>query len=374
MVAGVIYMNLHRLDLNEIRGFGRNKPLLKAVFLGGALGISGVPFFSGYISKTLLHESIVEYSELIQTGSGILGYSDIRLIEWLFLISGGLTAAYMCKLYVAVFVEENQNAQTQAAYDALKGHYMNRVSAAVLAVCAMLFPVMGMVPHLTMDRIADMGQKFMGAEEMTGQVAYYSFGNLSGSLISIGIGILVYVFVIRTWMMQKNGNTKEYVNRWPAVLDLEDYLYRPVLLQILPAIGEGVSSLLDKLVDVTAKIQPLAGYVEASFFDTIQDPIIVEMKKDVYHGSVEKTDPEEGNHLTHVLGKLCNAVKHLCNATIWKKHPCQTDFIHKLSLWYEEFRENTILIGRSMSYGLLLFSLGLCITLIYLLVSAVWLN
>lgn len=114
---------------------------------------------------------------------------------------------------------------------------MNRVSAAVLAVCAMLFPVMGIVPHLTMDRIADMGQEFMGAEEMAGQVAYYSFGNLSGSLISIGIGILVYVFVIRTWMMQKNGNTKEYVNRWPAVLDLEDYLYRPVLLQILPVIG-----------------------------------------------------------------------------------------------------------------------------------------
>ena len=174
-----------------------------------------------------------------------MGYSDIRLIEWLFLISGGLTVAYMCKLYVAVFVEENQNAQTQAAYDALKGHYMNRVSAAVLAVCAMLFPVMGIVPHLTMDRIADMGQEFMGAEEMAGQVAYYSFGNLSGSLISIGIGILVYVFVIRTWMMQKNGNTKEYVNRWPAVLDLEDYLYRPVLLQILPVIGGGVSSLLD---------------------------------------------------------------------------------------------------------------------------------
>ncbi|MCQ4775957.1 hypothetical protein NE634_20240, partial [Lacrimispora saccharolytica] len=53
----------------------------------------------------------------------------------------------------------------------------------------------------------------MGAEEMAGQVAYYSFGNLSGSLISIGIGILVYVFVIRTWMMQKNGNTKVPVGK-----------------------------------------------------------------------------------------------------------------------------------------------------------------
>ena len=374
MAAGVIYMNLHRLDLNEIRGFGRNKPFLKAVFLGGALGIGGIPLFSGYISKTLLHESIVEYGALVQSSSHILGYSDLKLVEWLFLISGGMTVAYMCKLYVAVFVEENQDPQKQKQYDALKGHYMNRLSATVLGICAVLFPVMGILPHLTMDKIADLGQGFMGVTENAEKMAYYSLGNLSGSIISILMGVLIYFFVVRTWMMQKNGNTKEYVNRWPAVLDLEDYLYRPVLLQILPAIGGGVSSVLDKLVDVTAKLQPLAGYVEASFFNTIQDPVIVEMKKDVYHGSEEKTDHEEGNHLTHVLGKVCNAIKHLLNATIWKKHPCQTDFIHKLSLWYEAFRENTILIGRSMSYGLLLFSLGLCITLIYLLVSAVWLN
>ena len=53
--------NLHALELNEIRGFGRKKPLLKAIYLMGALGIGGIPLFSGYISKTLLHESIVEY-------------------------------------------------------------------------------------------------------------------------------------------------------------------------------------------------------------------------------------------------------------------------------------------------------------------------
>ena len=133
----------------------------------------------------------------------------------------------------------------------------------------------------------------------------------------------------------------------------------------------GVCKVLDKLVDVFAKIQPLAAYVEASFFNTIQDPVIVEMKKDIYHGSEEPDDPEEGNPVTHVLGRCCNAVKHLLNATVWKKHPCKTDFKHKFALRYEQFRENMMLIGRSMSYGLLLFSLGLCITLIYLLIAAV---
>lgn len=372
MAAGVIYMNLHKLELNEIRGFGRNKPLLKLAFLSGALGIGGVPLFSGYISKTLLHESIVEYAGIAGKSDQILGVPDIRLVEWLFLISGGLTVAYMLKLFMAVFVEKNKDRQRQKAYDDLKGSYMNTMSKIVLGICAVLFPLMGILPDRFMNWMADLGQTFMGAEEAAEQISWFGMTNLSGSLISVLLGAAVYLLVIRGWMMKKQADgSKEYVNCWPAVLDLEDYLYRPVLLQVLPAVAGGVCKVLDKLVDVFAKIQPLAAYVEASFFNTIQDPVIVEMKKDIYHGSEEPDDPEEGNPVTHVLGRCCNAVKHLLNATVWKKHPCKTDFKHKFALRYEQFRENMMLIGRSMSYGLLLFSLGLCITLIYLLIAAV---
>ena len=89
------------LDLNEIRGFGYQKPLLKAIFLTGALSIGGIPGFSGYVSKTLLHESIVEYaSELAAHGEPSLW---IRGIEWVFLLTGGMTIAYMTKLFAAVF-------------------------------------------------------------------------------------------------------------------------------------------------------------------------------------------------------------------------------------------------------------------------------
>ena len=41
MAAGVIFMNTHALDLNAIRGYGRNKPLLKVIFGTGALAIAG---------------------------------------------------------------------------------------------------------------------------------------------------------------------------------------------------------------------------------------------------------------------------------------------------------------------------------------------
>ena len=61
VAAGVVYLNVHSLDLNDVRGFGRGKPLLMVTFLSGACSIAGIPGFSGYVSKTLLHESIVEY-------------------------------------------------------------------------------------------------------------------------------------------------------------------------------------------------------------------------------------------------------------------------------------------------------------------------
>jgi hydrogenase-4 component B len=60
-LAGAVYMNTHALDLNTVRGFGRKKPFLMAAFLMGALGIGGMPLWNGYVSKTLLHEAIVEY-------------------------------------------------------------------------------------------------------------------------------------------------------------------------------------------------------------------------------------------------------------------------------------------------------------------------
>ncbi len=101
MAAGVIYMNLHELNLNKIRGFGKGKPLLTFIFAMGYLSIIGMPFWSGYISKTLLHESIIE--KIIMVDNNMF----YKFIESLFTLTGGFTTAYMTKLFVAVFIEKN---------------------------------------------------------------------------------------------------------------------------------------------------------------------------------------------------------------------------------------------------------------------------
>lgn len=375
MVAGVIFMNVHKLNLNEIRGFGRKKPLLAFVYLMGALGIGGVPLWSGYISKTLLHESIVEYIHGLEAGTfatSIFLAEDMKIFEWIFLISGGLTIAYMCKLFVAVFIEKNSDEKVQEAYDAKK-NYMNPASTIALTVSAVLLPIMGVVPGMTMNRLADMSQSFMGLVHAGHEVHYFTWTNLKGSVISIAIGVAVYFLIVRTWMMQKQEDgTKAYVNKWSHYLDLEDYIYRPILLKVIPGICGFVCLILDHITDVIVKLLPMAGNIQAGFFDTITDGLIVFLRKTVYKDSPQAMELEEGNEVTHAFGTFLNKLESLLNQTIWRNHPHKRDFEHYFVLKYDSFKENTAMITRSLSYGLLLFSLGLCATLIYLLVAAVF--
>ena len=343
MAAGVIYKNIHALDLNEIRGYGRKKPLLKGIFLIGALAISGIPLFAGYVSKTLLHESIVEYG-----GGGLF-----TAIEWIFLFSGGLTVAYMTKLFVAIFVEKNADKDKQASYDEKKP-YMNRTGSFALTASALILLLWGLVPGLTMDPAARLGQGFMRLEEAGEAVAYFSWKNLSGGLISIGIGVVVYLVFIRGVLMVPRGikkNTERqktptcYVNCWPAKLDLEEMLYRPLLLGLLPLVFGILCRILDSIVDL----------------------LVVLLRKTLYRDSPLPSEREEGNMLTAAAGRVLNGVQWLGNHTWKREHPAERDYVHLLAIKHAEIKEEGFIIRRSLSFGLLLFCVGLGLTLVYIL-------
>lgn len=348
MAAGVVYMNVHKLDLNEIRGFGRRKPLLAYIFLMGALGIGGMPLWNGYVSKTLLHESIVKFTNLVAEGCvdwyGSAGL--LRGIEWAFLASGGLTVAYMAKLYIALFVEKNGDAKVQKAFDGLCGRYMSRVSGLALGVCATLLPLFGILPDVIMGRLADMGQSFFAISERP-QIAWFSMENLKGAAISIGIGALVYVLVVRLLLMKRVGERKIYVDRWPSRLDLENLLYRPILLKALPFVGGVCCRVLDCAVDT----------------------LVVFLRKTVYRDSRLPEELEEGTALTHAAGCGMNALQRLGNRTFRRRSPGNVDYEHRFALLHEEWSEDSRIIARSLSFGLLLFCAGLLLTVVYLLTA-----
>lgn len=334
MAAGVVFMNVHALNLNEIRGFGKKKPLLKAIFLTGALAISGIPLFSGYISKTLLHESIVEYG----------GGAFFKAVEVIFLISGGLTLAYMTKLFMAVFVETNRDAAKQQKYDENR-HYMNKVSGFALTGSALVLLLWGLAPHTFMDKAARLGESFMNLLYVEGaehSVTYFSLTNLKGALTSILIGLFVYAVIIRKLLIRKG----EYINAWPKWLDIENLIYRPVLLSFLPAVCGILCRICDSIVDM----------------------IVVFLRKTFYKDSPLPYERREGNAFTAFIGKVLNFWQALRNHLWGRRHPTYQDFVHLTAAGVEDFRESFMIIQRSLSFGLLMFGVGLALTLIYIII------
>lgn len=187
----------------------------------GALGISGVPLWNGYISKTLLHEAIVECMHL---GGSPLAY---EIVEVLFLLAGGMTFAYMTKLYVCLFLEKHPTDQEK--HDSRNGHYMGKLATVALVLAALVPPVLGMRPHETLDKIADYGQTIMTHLTMDHAVHYFDPHVMKGAFVSIGFGVLMYFLLVRKVFMKKNGDgVMEYVYRWPQWLDLE-YLVVPAV-------------------------------------------------------------------------------------------------------------------------------------------------
>lgn len=375
MAAGVVYMNVHKLDLNDIRGFGRKKPLLTYIFLMGALGIGGMPGFNGYISKTLIHEGIVEYTEHVHMTKMFSYFSvaGLKAIEWIFLFSGGLTVAYMTKLFICLFVEKNEDDAVQEKYDSLNGKYMNKVSAFALTLAASVLPILGLFPDMTLAKMGELSADFLNSAEMHA-VHWFSFGNIKGALISISIGALVYVIIVENVLMSKHEVTelgfesiedalsgelkrqseeakcKRYINRWNKYFDLENLLYRPVLLSFLPYVFAIICRFLDSLVDW----------------------FVVFMRKTVYKDSKLPQELEEGNILSHIVGVILNKIQDIRNTTVARRRgmvPKFEDYEHKAAMSFERIDESTKIITRSMSFGLIIFCVGLLLTVAYMFIS-----
>lgn len=342
MAAGAVFMNVHKLDLNDIRGFGRGKKLLNYIFLMGALGIGGMPLFNGYISKTLMHEGIVEYRELIHEGevAALFSATNITVIEWIFLISGGLTVAYMTKLYICIFVEKNKDAAIQAKYDALNGKYMTGLSAFALTLSATVLPILGMLPGQTLSKMAELSKVFLNSSEMEA-IRWFSFTNLKGALISISIGALIYVIIVRNWMIKD----EEYLNRWNKLIDLENLIYRPLLLTALPFVFGIACRVLDSLVD----------------------GIVVFLRKTIYKDSKIPQELEEGNYFTHIIGAFLNWLQDVGNVTVNKKNIKFENYEHKTAAAFEDISESAGIVKRSLSFGLIIFCIGLLLTMAYIL-------
>ncbi len=361
MCAGVVYMNAHALDLNEIRGFGRKKPLLHIAFLLGALSIACIPpIGSGYNSKSLLHEAILELIVHQQEHGGL--WAPYKAAEILFLISGGLTAAYMIKLYICLFWQKNPTRQEE--FDE-QYSYMKPLSALAILGSAIVLPFLGALPAQTLGVLGEQSAAFFGQHTVEHAIPYFSLENLKGAAISIGIGLGTYLLIVRPLLMRKG----EYLNRWPAKLDLENLVYQPLLMKVLPGAADLVVGTLARLPDsklVTAVIPGIVTGV-TRFFAELPENIVLCLRATVFNKRRTRRAIPVGTPLTYALGMALNAFARLMNATFLHRKPMRTDFEVVLAASWHELKEDTRTLTVSVSFGLLLLGVGLVLTCLYLM-------
>lgn len=368
LLSGVVYKNLHTLDFNEIKGFGRGKPFFLATYTAGALAIGGVPLFSGYVSKTMLHEAIVmgRHGQAESLGS-LLAAS-----EWIFLVSGGMTVAYMLKVFFVLFVEKPSGTVVRHSTK----QYLSLPVKILLGIPAVLFAVFGCFPGAFFAPLAKKAEPFFyggGAGHAGETVHYFSLENLKGALISLGIGLLLYFVFVRRFLCRREGGQTRYVNRIPAWLDLEDGLYRPVFVRLVPEFLAALCRVFDRLVTAKSFGQAIPFLLAAvcRVLDGLAGGII-RLSKTFLFAEVKPREAKGvgiSDRLAYLAGSILDGIVGIANRTVWKKKPVHKSYVDIFMAGEEKTSRTVRLVTRSVSYGLLLSCIGLLATMLYLLVG-----
>jgi NADH-quinone oxidoreductase subunit L len=111
--AGAVIHYVHSNEMKDMGGLARKMPVTHLMFLFACLAISGVPPFAGFFSK----------EEILLTA-----WENNTVIFWMALITSGLTAFYMFRLYFMIFwnkrAEQDGHRANTGGVD-LPGHRAN---------------------------------------------------------------------------------------------------------------------------------------------------------------------------------------------------------------------------------------------------------
>jgi NADH-quinone oxidoreductase subunit L len=114
--AGTVIHLVHSNDMNNMGGLRKLMPVTNAAFLIACLAIAGIPPFSGFFSK----EEIL-----------LAAYQKSMTVYIVALLTSGLTAFYMFRLYFSIFWRKNSS--HHAAHG--EGTFSMKMPLIILAIC-----------------------------------------------------------------------------------------------------------------------------------------------------------------------------------------------------------------------------------------------
>ncbi len=142
MCAGAIIVTTHKENISDMHGIGRRMPITMACFTIGSLGIAGMPFIVGFISKWDILMGAMEIGQ--------------PLYVLIFIGSAMLSLSYLIPVCSLAFFKENKQGNFTKFGEA------NKFMLIPICVTAALCIVLGVVPNFGVG-LYDLAETAAGA-------------------------------------------------------------------------------------------------------------------------------------------------------------------------------------------------------------------
>jgi hydrogenase-4 component B len=214
ILFGIIYTRLHEVDMSKLGGLWKSFPLTFAAFAVCAAGITGIPGFNGYASKTLLHHAIVEAFEHHHLW-------DLWLAEKLFMLTSGLTICYIAKLLIRIFLGScPEDTAAKLKHKEAGENWLERLIA-LSFIGAISF--LGLFPETVIKKVlVPMTEPFTFAEYYVNylyKTNIWNIHDLIGIVIGFALGAGFYLLFTKKDLFSL---------KLPDYLSVEYSVYRPV--------------------------------------------------------------------------------------------------------------------------------------------------
>jgi len=147
LAVGAVYFRTNELDMYKLGGLWRNMPLVAIAMFIAVCGISGIPGFNGFASKTVLHHSILEaYQHSVHFSKTHTPDFGLRLAEIIFVITAGGTFASNTKLFILTFLRKRPE-----KYQEVKSAPWSMQVPILILSSGIVF--IGLFPNLLLEKI-----------------------------------------------------------------------------------------------------------------------------------------------------------------------------------------------------------------------------
>ena len=181
--VGAVAFRAGSLDMYALGGLWRRMPLTFALMLVAAAGITGVPLFNGFVSKSMIHHGLA-------AAHASSGLASLRVAEGIFLLTAAGTAASFIKLIGLVFLGRCKLAQPEAVREA--------PATMLLAMALLAVPVvlLGWQPGLLLEGMVAPGLLAVGTprEGVDYYLGHYflSVGDIGSALGIFTLGSVIF--------------------------------------------------------------------------------------------------------------------------------------------------------------------------------------